>query len=204
MQKVYLNGAISKFGDFFEVECTKTIDVFKLFSCQLDGFRQYMIDAAEAGISFEIIKGDKILAEGEHLLLSLTEEDIVITEVPSGSKGGLKIIAAIVIVAFMWWNPFAWGGAGSMLAAGHFGAGTFGALAVNMGVGLALNLAISGITELLMSPPEVDGSGVDSNDAYLFNGPTNSIKYGQAIPVAYGELLVGGAPVSAYYTNKPL
>ena len=47
-----------------------------------------------------------------------------------------------------------------------------------------------------MPGPEVD-KGTD--DAYLFDGPTNSITQGLPVPVAYGELVVGGAPVSQYY-----
>lgn len=202
MQKVYLNGNISTFGSYFEVSCKNTNDIFKLLACQLDGFRQYLIDAAEAGIDFEIVRGDKVITEAEHLLLSLSDEDIIITEVPSGSKGAVKIIAAAVILVVMFYT----GPAGGSLFSSMTGAGAsaFSQIAAQMIVGLALNLAISGITELLMSPPEVDGTSGLDDDGYLFDGPTNSLKYGQAIPVAYGELLIGGAPVSSYYQGVPL
>ncbi len=201
MQNIYLNGAIAeKFGSRFKVSCNNTAEVFKLLSCQLDGFRQYMVEAAEAGVGFEIIKGETVLSEDEHLFLSLLDEDLIITEVPSGSKGAVKIVLAIVIVVVMFYVPVA----GSTLWAAAGEAGGMAAMGAQMMVGLAINLAISGITELLMSPPEVDGTTGLEDDGYLFDGPTNSIKYGQAVPVAYGELLVGGAPVSAYYQGEPL
>jgi len=202
MQKVYLNGSIAdKFGSFYEVNCRSVKDIFKLFSCQLDGFRQYMVDAAEAGVGFEIIKGSKVLTEENHLLLGLEDEDIIITEIPAGAKGAVKIILAIVIIVVAFYTgPAGWGAAGSFMAQG--GAVGFGA---QLAVSLAVSLAISGITELLMSPPEVDGTDyANESDGYLFNGPTNNIKYGQAIPIAYGELRIGGAPISSYYQGSPI
>ncbi len=196
MQKVYLNGAISSFGSYFEVDCKNTRDVIRLLSCQLSGFREHLLDAAEAGIGYEIIKGSKVLTEAEHLMLGLSDEDLIITEVPVGSKGGFsKIILAIVLVAVAVYMPIA----GAPLLGAEGMAGFAGQLMVSV----AVSLAISGITELLTSSPEVDSS-IDGEEGYLFNGPTNTLKYGQAIPVAYGEIRVGGSPINSYYQGSPI
>ena len=211
MQIVYLNGGIAEFGSYWESNCTNIRDIFKLIDCQTPGFRKYMIDAAESGVGFELQRGSEILSDEQELLLTLNEEDIIITEVPVGSKsGGAKILAALAIVALMFtpvgqallFNPGSasavsgaatgGAGAGTMAIAGAGGLNTAGLMAAS----IAVNLAITGISQIMMPGPEVD-KGTD--DAYLFDGPTNSITQGLPVPVAYGELVVGGAPVSQYY-----
>ena len=55
--------------------------------------------AAEAGVGYEIRRGQEFLESEEELFLSLNDEDIIITEVPAGAKSaGAKILAAIAIV----------------------------------------------------------------------------------------------------------
>ena len=209
MQRVYLNGGISEFGTYWEANCKNIRDIFKLIDCQTPGFRQYMIEAAESGVGFEIQRGSEILSQEEELFLTLNEEDIIITEVPTGSKsGGAKILAALAIVALflipgtqtLLFNTtqvaaqsgaaVGGAGAGTMTVVG--GLNTAGLIAAS----IAANLALTGISQIMMPGPELD-QGTD--EAYLFDGPTNSITQGLPVPVAYGELVVGGAPISQYY-----
>jgi len=209
MQRVYLNGGIAEFGSYWESNCTNIRDIFKLIDCQTPGFRKYIIDAAESGVGFEIQRGSEILSDEQELFLSLNEEDIIITEVPVGSKsGGAKILAALAIAALFlipgtqglllnqvgYSTTVSAGTAGASAASGtaFVGLTTPGLIAAS----IAVNLAITGISQIMMPGPEVD-TGTD--DAYLFDGPTNSITQGLPVPVAYGELVVGGAPVSQYY-----
>ena len=121
MQTVYLNGGLSQFGEKWTTECKDIASIFKLIECQTPGFRKYLTDAVEADVGFEIQRGSEFLENPEELLLSLNEEDIIITEVPSGSKsGGAKILAAIAIVALTalrqlaqaWWHSSAYSAAG--------------------------------------------------------------------------------------------
>ena len=98
MQTVYLNGGIAQFGEKWNTNCNTIRDIFKLIECQTPGFRNYLIQAYESGVGFDIKRGSEFLQEPEELLLSLNNEDIIITEVPAGSKsGGAKILAAIVL-----------------------------------------------------------------------------------------------------------
>lgn len=193
MQKVKLVGEISKFGSTWETECKNIRDIFKLIECQTEGFRKHLLDAADAGIGYEIKRGQDYLEHEEELLLSLNKEDIIITEVPSGSKGGGKILAAIAIVAVV----AATGGFGAT-ATGFFanaagtGLNAFGQLAL----GLATNLAISGLSEMMAPGPETD---TKQEEGYLFQGPQNNMQQGLPVPVCYGELLVGGAPMSTSF-----
>jgi len=196
MQKVKLVGEISKFGSTWETECRNIRDIFKLIECQTPGFRQHLLDGADAGIGYEIKRGEDYLDNENELLLSLNKEDIIITEVPSGAKGGAgKILAAIAIVAVVYFTG-GFGGAGLFGTAGT--ATTAGGLNAfgQMAIGLATNLAISGMTELMAPGPETDSK---EEEGYLFSGPTNNMQQGLPVPVCYGELLVGGAPMSVSF-----
>jgi len=202
MQTVYLNGGISQFGTKWSTNCANIRDIFKLIDCQTPGFRQYLVSAAENNVDFEIKRGEDILESGEELLLSLRDEDIVITEVPAGAKDGAgKVLAAIAIFTVIgltggsgfFANIQASMGFGSSSTAGSL-ATTFGYRAAAM---IAVNLATMGVSQLMMPGPETDGT--DVNDNYLFDGPVTNAPEGMAIPVLYGELIVGGRPVSVNY-----
>ena len=174
MQKVRLVGNnLSKFGEVWETNCSTMRDIFKLIDCQYPDFRPYLTEAVEAGVSFEVKRGSTFLEYPEELFMSVGHEDIVITEVPAGAKsGGAKILAAAFLVIVTGGN-YAW---------------------VN---GIAGSLAISGLTQLLAPGLETDADEV--NDGYSFQGANNNISQGMPVPVAYGELRVGGAPISVAY-----
>ena len=205
MQTVYLNGGIAQFGTKWSTNCANIGDVFKLIECQTPGFRRYLIDAAENNVDFEIQRGEEFLESGEELLLSLRNEDIIITEVPAGAKDGAsKIIAAvaiIVVIGMSGGQAAGWPGFKEGLAAA-FTAGGEAAWYVKAAAMIATNLALQGVTQLLSPGPETDDD--DTNKAYLFNGPVTSAPEGMAVPVLYGELIVGGRPVSInYQENSP-
>jgi len=187
MQKVKLIGNISKFGGSWETDCVNIRDIFKLIECQTPGFRQHLVAAAEAGVGYEIRRGEEFLESEEELFLSLNDEDIIITEVPVGAKAAGKILAAILIVTLVVMNPALFGAFGT--SGGLTGLGTFA-------MSMAVNLAIGGISELLAPGPETDKK---QNEGYLFNGPVNTVQQGMPIPVCYGELRIGGAPVGVSF-----
>lgn len=209
MARVYLEGNIAKFGSSFPVkEGLSVANIFKLISAQVEGFRNYIIECADKDIGFTIQHGSDFLEE-EDLLLNLTKEDIIISEVPAGSKGGGgKILAAIAIAALLIINPAGIFSATTLLPGSAIG--QTGTVAVTTGLnaaglalaGVAANLAIAGLSEILAPGPEVDSA--ESNQASLFNGPINTIQQGQAVPIAYGELIVGGSPISISFSSAPI
>ena len=198
MQKVKLVGEISKFGSTWETECANIRDIFKLIECQTPGFRQHLLQGAEAGIGYEIKRGEDYLENENELLLSLNKEDIIITEVPAGSKGGTKILAAIAIIAVVAaTGGFAAGGYAVTMGTGAAAGSVTGlSFAGKLLVGLATNLALSGLAEIMAPGPETD---TKQEEGYLFSGPTNNMQQGLPVPVCYGELLVGGAPMSVSF-----
>ncbi len=193
MQTVYLEGNLAKFGSKWETSCNTIGEILRLIECQTPGFRKHLIDAHEAGIEYQIKRGEELLDEDE-LLLNLNDDDIVITELPAGADGVKKIFAAIVLVVL----AFTTGGL-------TLGAGFSASIGFNVGTALLLagtSLAMMGISEMMMPDPSVDG--MENNRNYLFSGPSNAVTQGQAVPLAYGELIVGGAPISLSYSRTPI
>jgi hypothetical protein len=62
-----------------------------------------------------------------------------------------------------------------------------------------LSLFMQGVNELLMPKPD---KNKDKNA--VFSGPVNNVKQGQPVPLLYGELIVGGAPISATFTKTKI
>lgn len=179
MQTVRLVGNIAQFGEVWETSCNNVRDIFRLIDCQTSGFRKYLMEADKAGVAYEIRKGKDILQNPEDLLLkTVDDEEIVIVEVPDGAKAGLKIIAGIILTVIGFTVP-----------------------GFQFLIPIGTNLIVGGITELLAPGPETE----DADDpSYLFNGPVNNIRQGLPVPVLYGELIVGGGAISAYYSSAPV
>ena len=197
MQTVYLNGGLSKFGARWETSCNTIPEIFKLIDCQTEGFRNYLIQSVEAGIDYQIKRGKDFIDEKE-LFLSLNEEDIIITEVPAGSGKAGKIIAgiALIIVAFTIGDPTL-----AIEGLTITGLGFNAATAVLL---VGTSLAMQGLSELMMPGPEVDMGGGKENKAYLFSGPSNNLSQGQPVPLLYGDLIIGGAPIGLAFSNSPI
>ena len=195
MQTVYLEGNLAKFGHKWETSCDTIADVFKLIECQTPGLRKHLVDAHEAGIEYQVKRG-KELIDIEECFLTLHDDDIIITELPAGSKGIGKVLAAIAIVVIIGLT----GPAGFLANIGAAFAGTAGF--ASFAALFAVNLAMMGISEMMMPDPSVDG--LDQNRNYLFSGPSNAVTQGQAVPLAYGELIIGGAPISLSYSRTPI
>jgi len=190
--KVYLMGDMGeRFGSEWQMNAARLSDVFKLINCQREGFIQYLENCHEKGVNFTVRNGEEFIGE-EEIELTLKEGDLIVTPIPQGAGGGIgKLLAGIAIIGIVLLNP----GASLFYTAGALS--TPGVLAL----GIGLNLALSGIEELLAPGPEKDKEQAES---YLFTGPENNYKEGQPVPLLYGEMIIGGAPINVTFTTQPL
>ena len=189
MQTVYLKGNLAQFGEVWEVNCSKLIDIFRLIKCQTPGFEQYLINIVENKRGISIVKGKDVIDSVENLFMpDLKNEDIIITEVPSGSDDAIDFIVAAVAIAI-----FVKTGAETFLK----GKEIFGTAAADFLGLLSVNFALTGISMMLAPGPETDIPDQLEEEAKgkLFDGPANVAKQDIPIPLLYGELLVGGATI---------
>lgn len=212
MRKVYLEGTLGQeFGTGFSVSGRTPTDVLRCLEANFgDPFRKYLIKAHEDNVGFIIEVAGKDISL-EEMLMPAAEGDLIITPVPAGSKsGGAKILAAIAITiatagaygAFATVHTATASGAlgtGLVASSGSMagiGAGLAAAAATPVGLialSVAVNLALSGINQMMMPDPSSDS---DQNSSYLFNGAEQNIVEGDPVPVLYGRLRVPGQPIA--------
>lgn len=194
MKKVVLQGHLGdKYGMHWSMKADSFAEVFACIEANYPGFRQDLINMAEAGGDLDIsVNGLDIQAEQMFHPFS-EEEVIVITPIPTGAKsGGAKIFAAValVVAAFVFAPVLGASGALTALAAGQFG-WTAAALLVTFGV--AASLALAGLEQIMAPDASVD----DDERDYLFTQGENTVLRGNPVPVLLGEMIVGGVVISS-------
>jgi len=184
-RKVHLLGPLAKFGELWEIQASSVADIFKLIECQEPEFRAFLIEAARLGMDIGVVGPTFEVEEPYELLLNnLGSEEVYISLIPAGSgKGWGKILAGVVLIIV----GVALGFEPKTIKGG------FGLLAASTGVSLALQ----GVTQLLAKTPDSDK---EEKDLGIFDGPEPTLKQGQPVPLLYGRMLVGGAPIHVNLT----
>tara|TARA_R110002110_G_scaffold261486_5_gene477325 strand:+ start:604 stop:1275 length:672 start_codon:yes stop_codon:yes gene_type:complete len=168
-------------------------DAVRLIECQTKGFKKYLLGSVDAGLEAAVVIKDREIEEALELDLKM-EGDMHIALMPSGSrKGWAKLILAAIIVYLTWGSAasggWAAGGTSAAPIAGTLGIG--GSVAMSFG----LSLAMMGITELTTKAPKHNQDGTGGG----FNGPESTLIQGTPVPILYGELLIGGKPISVNF-----
>ena len=138
------------------------------------------------GKDFKVEEPDELLFE------NLGPEEVYISLVPAGSKKGWgKILLAAVLIAVAIFMP------GGFLAASQAGAGVSASATATTLLSVGISIGLQGITQLLAKTPDAEDP---KSKEGLFDGPVSTLKQGQPVPILYGELLVGGAPIHVNLT----
>jgi len=178
--KVKLLGELGrKFGRSYEFMANSPKDVMSALCNQLDGFKQYMIDAHEHGVGFKLINDDPDGMDYSNVLMGCNR--LVIAPIVSGggTMGRILIGVALIALAFV---P----GVGS-IALATFGktATTLGSVLFSIGTGLVL----TGIASLLTPPVETPKGDAERKESFLFDRATELTSQGAPIPLLYGRFL---------------
>lgn len=208
MRNVYFEGEMGdRFIPHLEMEARNVAEVFQCLQGNFPNFKEYIIEKYEEGVGFNIDVAGNELEDPREILLDLKEGDITIMPTPAGAKSGpAKILVAVAITlatAGVGASALAVANASAAMAGTATTAVTFGsALSAGMAsfgflgtmaMGLATNLAITGISEVMAPDPSTDS---DQEQSYLFNGAEQNIIEGDPVPILYGRLRVPGQPVS--------
>jgi predicted phage tail protein len=198
-RKIYLDGELGeRYGKELTMNVSSFGEVFQCLEANYPEVSQYLIDCHEKDIGFMCEVAGTPLADERELLLLYQEGDMYISPQPMGSKSGAgKILAAIAIITIAIATQQYW-----MIEPGGWGAATFtqklayvaGMTAFSVG----LNLAITGIMQLMAPDPATDS---EQDESYLFQGSGQTIIEGDPVPVLYGKLRVPGRPISFSVQN---
>ena len=190
---IYLNGKMGElFGKVWKLNAATVAECMHGIDCQREGkLKKYLLDCTEQGIMFTVQRGEEFL-DYDNLQMNLAEDDLIITPVPAGSKNKLgKLIAGFFLLV-----------GGALLGIAAAGAtttlGAIGYAAAAVAVGLIGSALLNSALSEYMAPKK----GMERGDAFLFDGPVNNAKEGIPVPLAYGQLIVGGTPISFGFTNR--
>jgi predicted phage tail protein len=189
---IYLNGKMGElFGEVWKLNAATVAECMHGIDCQREGkLKKYLLDCTEQGIMFTVQRGKEFL-DYDNLQMNLAEDDLIITPVPAGSANKLgKLIAGFILLVTGAWI--------AMVGVSALGLTAAGAAALSVAVGLMGSALLNSALSEYMAPKK----GMERGDAFLFDGPVNNAKEGIPVPLAYGELLVGGTPISFGFTNR--
>jgi predicted phage tail protein len=92
---------------------------------------------------------------------------------------------------------------GTATAAATMSAASMGGVLATQGLGYLGTALMLGGAAMMLAPDVPDGTSAEKAENYLFSGPVNTIKQGQAIPLVYGRAIVGSKTISAsVFTNS--
>ncbi|KVQ12000.1 phage tail protein [Burkholderia ubonensis] len=181
LREVRLYGiAGARFGRMHRLAVSSTAEAVRALSVLMPGFRQFLLEARDKGLTFAVFNGRRNLSEDD-LDSPVGEDAIRIAPVIIGSKsGGLfqtifgAALMAVGAIASFYGQPW-----GAQL------------------MGLGASMALGGIVQML-SPQQAGLAGVaDNGTSYYFNGPVNSSAQGEPVSLVYGEMTVGSKVVSS-------
>ena len=198
MRSVHLHGRLGKeFGQSHRFDVATAAEALRALNC---AFPTRFINAIEDSY-YKIVRGDK--RAGMQLDLDLVNQfnlgmaDLHIIPVAKGAamsqtaKGTTKLVLGAALIGGA---IFMSGGvlATPLAASGILSGTTYGTVAA-----IGLGLALSGASTLLTKPA---GRETQASNALSVNGGNigNSGRQGDAIPLIYGEVMVGSTPVEVW------
>jgi len=215
MRKIYLEGQLGeKFGSEWNLAVNSPAEALTAIMAQRPGMRQYLA-SAEGVQGYEILVDNESIEMEEELVLQNPnmEQSYSFVPVIGGSKSsGLMMVLGVALLAatgglagFGIAGLGAAGGTGAVAGAGLVGttaaAGTAAILATQ-GLGYLGTALMLGGAAMMLAPDVPDGTSAEKAENYLFSGPVNTVKQGQAIPLVYGRAIVGSKTISAsVFTN---
>jgi predicted phage tail protein len=142
-------------------------------------------------------KDGKILNKQDYCINKIVDRELNLVPILAGSGRGIGLILGILLIGlslFLGGAPLILGGAGFTGSTAVIGGITAGSL-LKMGIGLAL----SGLMQLLMKPPDMRGADTGqrrNND--MFDAMENTTDPNSSVPLVYGMPRVAGQMLSGH------
>ncbi len=210
LKQVTLYGELAQnYGRDWSLAVNSPSEAMQALAANNPGFRQFVSSSHERGVGYKVMVGKTYLDKQDEIYDPTGKQEIKIVPVVLGAKkGGLGtvILGIGLMVAAPWLattiaSTGAIGGAtlgaslhGTLAVGAGAGASALGATVGGMAAQLGVSLVYGGIAQLLAPTPETPP---EEKENYSFNGAVNTTKQGVAIPICYGQVMVGGAVISA-------
>jgi len=170
MREIRLYGHLGdRFGRVFNLDVKSPAEAIAALAANFPDFRPYLMKHSEPG--YRVVVGREAI---DKLGLETRSEGTTIKIIPviHGAGAGLKIIVGAILVVASIFFPFL----------------------APIGIGLI----VGGVAQALFAPPTATSPEKPNNQpSYTFNGPVNTTKQGNPVPVCYGEMIVGSQVIYA-------
>jgi predicted phage tail protein len=207
LKKVTLYGELAeKYGKDWSLDVNSPGEAFKALDVNNIGFRQFVASSEQRGVGYKVIVGKSYINDYSELGHPSGRQEIKIIPVILGAKNkglGMVLMGIAIIAGVGLYYQYAMN---ATLATSGLGAVpmTFGqglTLASNSTMGslamkFAGSLILGGVAAMLAPTPEAPDTA-DKPTNYGFDGAANTARQGYAIPVCYGQLLIGGTVISS-------
>lgn len=220
MTDVILRGILAKnYGESFKAVINSPVDAFRFLEANFPGFYRFIRDKEREGIDYRIVvNGSPIAEDALRSKSKIKEIEIIPVAVGAGDDPWAMIGAGVILVASVYFPPL-----GAMMSYGYGGM-TVGSVVTGLGV----SLIAGGVTSLIAGEPEIDvpaldmgkemdaiGPSVPTNlagseesgrtpsQSHSYDGPVNTSRQGNPVPICYGgPIMVGSQVISVSIENE--
>jgi predicted phage tail protein len=206
LKSVKLYGELAeKYGKDWSLDVESPREAFQALAVNNPGFLQFISTSEQRGVGYTVKVGKSYLqGRGEELANPVGRQEIKIIPIILGAKNqglmmvlvGAAIIFAPYLITSMQYGTALMGEQTAMLVAqGGSGGALMGGLTSGIASKFGGALVLGGIASMMAPTPSPLAGEKAQN--YAFNGAANTTRQGVAIPVCYGQLMVGGAVISS-------
>lgn len=187
MTKIYLYGELrNKFGSEFKFKVNSAKEALFAINSNRKGFLNEIKKLGAKSIHYRIVVDDYVIANPEEVEIKKIPKEIHIVPVVwgAGIETAIAWLATYLVPVF----------------------GGYATAVATVVVYTAAAVAVAGIMTLLFPPPKpnFDQETKAGARSYLFGNKPNNTAQGQAVPVGYGRLKIGGSQISAGLSHHPM
>jgi predicted phage tail protein len=176
-----------KFGAEWHLDVRTPAEAIRAIAANRPGFIAHLAQSQDRGVAYAVLLDNEDISE-ERLVMPCGREVIHFVPQIAGSGSGFRMILGVALIAASFYLPV-----GPLIQGFSF---SMSSIAFSVGT----NLLLGGVAQMLAGDPEPPASAQQTPEgvpSYFFNGPATTTQQGAPVPVGYGELIVGGYPVSA-------
>lgn len=176
MTRIKLYGNLGEeIGKIWNLQINSVAEGIRAIESQSHKLVRHLLDKDKEGVGYQVLVNGVEIGEQE-LQLNREMETIEIIPILGGGDGVIQTIAGVVLTVVGFIAP----GAQFLIP-------------------LGIALVAGGIYQLIVGEVKPQDFSAQS---YIFQGPTNTANQGNIIPIAYGEVIVGGQIISYEVRNK--
>ncbi|MBX3589090.1 MAG: tail assembly protein [Ramlibacter sp.] len=188
LREVRLYGELGRrFGRVHRLAISTPHEAVRALSATVRGFADYLFEHNLPGFRVFVDRAGRTL-EQLHEPFGRMEVVKIVPVIAGRKSGAFQLILAGVLLFF-----------GAPMLGGLISSTSLGGAVASVGMSIGKALILGGVLQLLS--PQRRGADLATNvenaPSYAFDGPVNQTQQGLPVPLVYGRIITGGAPISS-------